>query len=89
MALSIKHEATEQLSCKLAALTGETLTEAIRVSVAERYERLKQIRQGSFMADELRAIAVQCAQGPVIAEMSAQEILGCDDCGAPTRLRWT
>ena len=85
MAHTIKHLETEQISPKLANLTGETLTEAIRVSVAERYERLEQIRQGSFEADELRAIAVQCAQRPVISEMSAEEILGYDDCGAPTR----
>jgi antitoxin VapB len=85
MALSIKHEETEQLSRKLASLTGETLTEAIRVSVEERYERVRRSRASSFVADELRAIAVRCAKRPIISEMSADEILGYDDLGVPTR----
>jgi len=43
VALSIKNEETEQLSRQLANVTGETLTEAIRASVEERYERLRRV----------------------------------------------
>ena len=85
MALSLKHEETEQLSRKLANLTGETLTEAIRASVEERYERLRRNKSRSFVADELRAIAEWCAARPIISEMSEDDILGYDDLGVPTR----
>ncbi len=85
MALSIKHEETEQLSRKLASLTGETLTEAIRVSVAERYERLRRMHARTLAGDELRAIAVRCAKRPIISDLSEDEILGYDNLGVPTR----
>lgn len=41
MAISIKHAETERLAREVAARTGETLTEAIRVALAERLERLE------------------------------------------------
>ncbi len=85
MALSIKHEETEQLSRKLANLTGETLTEAIRVSVEERFERLRRVKARTSVADEPRAIAARCARRPIISKMSADEILGYDHLGVPTK----
>jgi antitoxin VapB len=39
MALSLKDPETDRLARALAALTGETLTEAIRKALAERLER--------------------------------------------------
>lgn len=85
MPLSIKNGHTEALARKLAELTGETLTDAIRVAVEERYDRLRRARSGHSLADELNAIALRCAKRPIVSEVTADEILGYDDSGVPTR----
>lgn len=85
MPLSIKNEETERLARKVAGLTGESLTEAIRVALAERYERLRRSRSGRSLADELNSIALRCARRPVISPLSADEILGYDEAGVPSR----
>ena len=69
MAISIKNDQTELLARKVAELTGETLTEAVRAALAERYERLRRARSGRSLAGEL----------------NAEEILGYDERGVPTR----
>jgi len=87
--ISIKNDQTEVLARKLAELTAETLTEAVRVAVAERYDRLRRARSGRSLADELNAIAVRCAKRPLVSQLSADEILGLevrfDESGVPTR----
>ena len=62
MALSLKDRETDRLARALAALTGETLTEAIRRALAERLER-EQIRRGhpGGLAGRIREIGEQCA----------------------------
>ena len=85
MPISIKNDETEALARKLAELTGETLTEAIRGAVAERYDRVRRARSGRSLAAELNAIGLRCAQRPVISPLSPDEILGYDELGAPTR----
>lgn len=76
MPISIKNEPTEQLARKLADLAGESLTEAIRTAVEERYERLCQARSGRSLADDLNQIGMRCARLPVIHDLSEEEILG-------------
>jgi len=83
--ISIKNDQTELLARKLAELTGETLTEAVRASVAERYDRLRRVRSGRSLADELNEIALRCSKRPVISKLSADDILGYDESGVPTR----
>jgi antitoxin VapB len=85
MPISIKNDQTELLARKLAELTGETLTDAVRAAVAERYDRLLRARSGRSLANELNAIALRCSKRPVVSELSADEILGDDDSGVPTR----
>ena len=85
MPISIKNDQTEILARKLAELTGETLTEAVRAAVAERYDRLRRARSGRSLADELNAIALRCARRPAISQLSDDEILGYDESGVPTR----
>jgi antitoxin VapB len=85
MPISIKNDQTELLARKLAELTGETLTEAVRAAVAERYDRLRRARSGRSLADELNAIAVRCAKRPLVSQLSDDEILGYDESGVPTR----
>jgi antitoxin VapB len=85
MPISIKNDETEALARRLAEFTGETLTEAIRAAVAERYERVRRGRRRRSLADELNAIALRCARRPVISDLSPDEILGYDESGVPTR----
>jgi len=85
MPISIKNNQTEALVRKLAEFTGETLTEAVRAAVAERYDRLRRVRAGRSLAGELNAIALRCAKRPVISPLSADEILGYDESGISTR----
>jgi antitoxin VapB len=85
MPISIKNNQTEMLARKLAELTGETLTEAVRAAVAERYDRLRRARSGRSLAGELNAIALRCANRPVVSPLSADEILGYDESGVPAR----
>ncbi len=83
--ISIKNGQTEALARRLAELTGETLTEAIRAAVAERYDRLRRARSGHSLADELNAIALRCANRPIVSPLSEDEILGYDEWGVPAR----
>lgn len=85
MPISIKNDQTELLARKLAKLTGESLTDAVRIAVEERYGRLLQSRSGRSLGDELNEIALRCAHRQPISQLSADEILGYDEFGIPTR----
>ena len=68
MALSLKDAETDRLARALAALTGETLTEAIRRALAERLER-ERVRRGhpGGLAGRIRGIGEHCATLPDLA----------------------
>jgi antitoxin VapB len=85
MPISIKNNQTELAARKLAELTGESLTDAIKTAVVERYERLRRERSGRSLADELNTIALRCARRPTISRLSDEEILGYDEAGVPTQ----
>ena len=85
MPISLKNQQAEETARRLAALTGETLTEAIRVAIAERYERLRRARAKRTLADEIREIGLRSSQRPIISHMTDDEILGYDEHGAPTK----
>jgi antitoxin VapB len=85
MPISIKNAETEAVARKLSELTGETITEAVRTSVTERYERIKRSQNGRSLADDLNAIAEHYASLPIICDLSDDELLGYDEIGAPTR----
>ncbi len=85
MALSLKDPETDRLARQVAQLTGETLTEAVRTSLAERlrHEKLKR-GEGPDLAKELEEIARRCAALPILDDRTADEILGYDENGLPT-----
>ena len=85
MPISIKNPETEALARSLADLTGETITEAIKTSVSERYDRVTRARSGRSRIEELDDIAMRYASLPDICDLSDDEILGYDEFGAPTR----
>ena len=84
MALSLKDPETDRLARQVASLTGETLTAAVRTSLAERLarERLKRGRP-AHLADELEAIFKRMDALPDLDPRSADEIIGYDENGLP------
>lgn len=84
MALSFKDPKTDQLAREVAQLTGETLTDAVRIALAERLERerLKRGQPGS-QAAALERIVEEMKALPVLDNRSADEILGYDANGLP------
>lgn len=83
MAINIRHPEVEELVEALAALTGETKTEAVRRALRDRLTRLRRERSKRRLADELDGIAQECAGLPVRDPRPADEILGYDDNGVP------
>lgn len=84
MPLNIKDERTHDLARRLAALTGETMTEAVRLAIQERLRREEARRSGARpLRERLREIAKHCASLPVLRDRTEDEILGYDDRGMP------
>jgi antitoxin VapB len=86
MALSLKDPETDRLAREVARLTGESLTEAVRISLAERLER-ERLRRGQparRLAERLLEIARHCASLPDIDTRSPDEILGYGEHGLPS-----
>ena len=83
MALNIRNRETEELAGTLAALTGETKTEAVKRALSDRLVRVRRERVRRSLADDLDAIALHCAHLPVLDPRSAEEILGYDEHGLP------
>jgi antitoxin VapB len=82
MALSLKDPETDRLARAVAALTGETLTTAVRTSLSERLER-ERLRRGepADLVARMREIADRYAQLPVLDPRSPDEIVGYDENG--------
>jgi antitoxin VapB len=84
MGLSIKDEETDRLAREVARLAGETITEAIKRSLAERAAKLKAAKREATLANDIMAIGRRCAALPVLDARSADEILGYDKDGLPS-----
>lgn len=84
MALSIKSDEADRLAREVAALTGESLTEAVTNSLRERLER-ERLRRGrkSSIAERLNALAERCGALPDIDPRSPEELIGYDEYGLP------
>ena len=83
MSLNIKDQKTHELARRLAAATGETLTEAVRIALQERLRRIETGRSGQNLVDRLDEIALHCASLPVRRIRSEDEILGYNEEGLP------
>ena len=82
MALSIKNPEADHLARELAALTGESMTEAILVALRERVER-ERVRRGPSTSEKLRVLAEEIAALPVLDPRTPDEIIGYDERGLP------
>jgi antitoxin VapB len=82
MALSLKDPETDRLARAVAALTGKSLTDAVRRSLAERLEQ-ERLRRGepADLAARLREIGEHCAALPDFDRRTPDEIIGYDETG--------
>lgn len=83
MAFNVKNEEADQLLRELTELTGESLTEAITVSLRERLARERRIRQMSDVLT-LEQVVDRFADRAVVDARNDDEILGYDDIGLPS-----
>lgn len=81
--LDLDDPTTQDLAQRLAAATGESLTEAVRIAIEERLARIEHhSRQGvEDLAARLDAIALHCASLPVHDDRRPDEIIGYDERG--------
>jgi antitoxin VapB len=79
MALSIKSERADQLARALAALTGESITDAVVASLEARLEIERRRRRATGLGD----IVERFARLPVLDERDPDDILGYDEHGLP------
>jgi len=77
--LNIKSARADRLARDLAALTGETITEAVTVALAERIEQCRRDRPSRRTV--LRAIRKRVSVLPVLDARTDEEILGYDQDG--------
>ena len=83
MPLNIKDADTHALAKRLADLTGESLTKAVKRAIQERLARVERAQGGTGLADELDRIALHCARLPHRDRRRANEIIGYDEHGLP------
>ncbi|GAB4237278.1 MAG: type II toxin-antitoxin system VapB family antitoxin [Stanieria sp.] len=80
MAINIKNAEADRLARELSAITGETITEAVIKSLAERLEREKNKQiTPLLMQQELLAIAERYQTLPTLDHRTEEEILGYND----------
>jgi antitoxin VapB len=87
MAFSIKNDEADLLLRELTALTHESLTEAVIVSVRDRLRREQRLRRALAVdpaADRLQAAIDRFLSLPIIDTRSEDEILGYDEHGLPS-----
>jgi antitoxin VapB len=84
MVLSIKDPEADRLARRVAQITGETLTEAVVVSLRERLAKEEtKTRDIETLIEDARAIGEHFRSLPVLDERSDDEILGYDENGLP------
>ena len=80
MAINIKNAEADRLARELSEITGETITEAVIKSLAERLEREKNKQTTSVpLQEELLSIAKRYQAVPTLDNRTEEEILGYDD----------
>lgn len=84
MAINIKDPVTDQLAREVAAETGESITDAIRVALEERQERLRGRRKRADAHESVMAIMERGRTRPTLDHRTPDEIIGYDENGLPT-----
>lgn len=81
MAINIKDPVTDQLARELAAATGESITEAVRIAMEERLARIRRLQRRSDDVDRLAVYIERARARPTFDLRSAEQILGYDEDG--------
>lgn len=79
MSLNIKDPETDALAREVAELAKESLTEAIKTSLAERRDRLRQRRADETLVRDLLEIGRRFSALPVEDERSLEDMLYDED----------
>ncbi len=83
MTLNIKDEATDRVARQLAAVTGESITDAVRIALTERLRRIEAQGRRSGRVRDLRRYVERGRARQVLDERAAEQILGYDEDGLP------
>lgn len=81
MALNIRNQEAEKLAEAVAAMTGETKTQAVTDALKAHLDTLKRRKARRNMATRLDEIAKHCAGLPILDTRSSEDILGYDEHG--------
>lgn len=84
MALNIKDPEADRLVRELAAVTGESITEAARNAFAERLQRVRAHGAAADVRAELDGIIARGRGRVVLDDRPIDEILGYDEHGLPS-----
>ncbi len=84
MSINLKNDRTDRLARELAATTGESLTDAITIAIAERLERQHGLRAQPGRLAEILRLADEFQALPVLDDRTPDEIVGYDESGLPT-----
>ena len=84
MAIRIKNDEADRLARELTELTGESLTDAVTVSLRERLDRQRAQHHEVPLHERIMAIGRECAALPTLDVRDADAILGYDENGLPT-----
>jgi antitoxin VapB len=83
MAISIKDPETDALARRLAAVTGEKITDAVRGALEQRLAREERRRDRVGRLDRVQAIVERYNRQPVVDPREPDEIIGYDQRGLP------
>lgn len=83
MAINIKDPTTDRLARELAALTGQPITDAVRVAIEERIAVLRR-REAVATAPDLGEIITRGRRRRLIDDRDEADVLGYDADGLPT-----
>lgn len=81
--LNIKSPEARDLALELADLTGESLTSAVTKALRERLERERHQKEVDARVAKILEMSRQYAAWPEGDPRTADEIIGCDENGAP------
>jgi antitoxin VapB len=81
MGISIKNREVEKLIKTITRETGEGITEAVRIALQERYDKIKRAKQGPGLYHEILSISKRCGRLPTLDHRSPDEILGYNEHG--------
>ena len=83
MALNSKDEETDKLAREVAQRAGESLTEAIRIALRERLQRLSGRPRATTRREKICEILQRVDALPRNTDLTDDEILGYDEHGIP------